>query len=317
MNIEFDVYSGESQVEGGMQQGLQLLKAKQLLEESDGARIIDLKQEKLGTVVVEKSDGTTLYVTRDIGAAIERYEKYKFDHMYYVVASQQDLHFKQLFRIFEKLGFEWAKNCHHISFGLVNGMSTRKGTAVFLQDILDQAQETMHGVMQQNETKYSQIEQPEEVADHVGLSAVIVQDMTARRIKNYTFDWSRMCSFEGDTGPYLQYAHARLCSIERKIGNINLEADIELITEAEAYAVVEQLAKWPQVVEHVRVSLEPCTVVSYAMELSHVVSQALEKLWVMGQESNVRDARLLLYSAARIVLGNALQILGLTPLKRM
>jgi arginyl-tRNA synthetase len=160
---------------------MEILKEKNILQESDGALIIDLNQYKLDVAVVKKNDGTTLYITRDIGAAIERYDKYKFDAMYYVVASQQDLHFKQFFKILELMGFEWVGRCRHINFGLVNGMSTRKGTAVFLDEILEQTKDSMHEVMKQNEKKYSQIENPDKVADIIGISAVMIQDMSAKR----------------------------------------------------------------------------------------------------------------------------------------
>ena len=172
LNVHFDIYSGESQVNEGMKRALVMLREKGLLQESEGAQIIDLEKEKLGKVVVEKKDGTALYITRDIGAALERHEQYKFDKMYYVVAAPQELHLRQLFKILEKLGFDWSKKCEHISFGLVQGMSTRKGTAVFLDDILEETQERMHEQMRQNEKKYAQIENPDQVAAQIGLSAV-------------------------------------------------------------------------------------------------------------------------------------------------
>lgn len=182
LNINFDIYSGESQVSNErMLKVLELLKEKNLTQESEGAVIMDLKNYKLDVAVVQKNDGTTLYLTRDIGAAIERYEKYKFDAMYYIVASQQDLHLKQLFKILGLLGFDWADRCKHINFGMVQGMSTRKGTVVFLDDILEQTKDSMHEVMKQNEKKYEQIEDPERVADVIGMSAVMIQDMSAKR----------------------------------------------------------------------------------------------------------------------------------------
>ncbi|CAJ0746280.1 22944_t:CDS:1, partial [Entrophospora sp. SA101] len=143
LNIDFDIYSGESQVKNeSITQALSAMKEKNILEESDGALIADLKKYKSDIALIQKNDGTTLYITRDIGAAIERYEKYKFDVMYYVVASQQDLHFKQLFKLLELIGVEWANKCRHINFGIINGMSTRKGTAVFLDEILNQTKES-------------------------------------------------------------------------------------------------------------------------------------------------------------------------------
>ncbi|RIA91747.1 Arginyl-tRNA synthetase [Glomus cerebriforme] len=319
LNINFDVYSGESQVSNeSNNRALDILKEKNILKESDGALIIDLKQYKLDIAVVQKNDGTTLYITRDIGAAMERYEKYKFDAMYYVVASQQDLHLKQLFKILALMGFEWVDRCKHINFGMVNGMSTRKGTAVFLDDILEQTKESMHEVMRQNEKKYSQVENPDQVADIIGISAVMIQDMSAKRIRNYTFKWDRMFSFEGDTGPYLQYAHARLCSIERNCGfEINPNIDISLLSEKSALDLIDMVAQYPDFVKGALNTLEPCTIVTYAMKLSHTVSVALETLWVLGQEHKIAEARLLMYWACRITLGNALKLLGLTPLERM
>ncbi|KAJ2960849.1 hypothetical protein NQZ79_g3825 [Umbelopsis isabellina] len=318
LNIQYDVYSGESQVGEGMRRALDMLKEMNLLEESDGAKIIDLSKYKLGSTIVTKKDGTTLYLTRDIGAAMERYEKYQFDRMIYVVASQQDLHLKQLFKVMELMKFPWADRLQHINFGMVTGMSTRKGTVVFLDQILNETKEKMHDVMRKNEHKYAQIEHPEQVADEIGMSAVKVQDNAARRIKNYEFDWERMFSFEGDTGPYLQYAHARLCSIERKSGAaINPKADISLLVEPTAQDLIKTLGQYPDLVKSLPNGAEPCNVVTYAFKLSHDVSSAFESLWVMGAEEHLAEARMLLYWSARITLGNALRLLGLKPLERM
>lgn len=185
LNIQYDVYSGESQVsKETMQKVSRLLKEGGISEESEGAVIVDLTKhnKKLGKAIVQKKDGTTLYLTRDIGAAMERYEKYKFDRMIYVVASQQDLHLQQLFKILELLKFDWADRVQHVNFGMVLGMSSRKGTVVFLDDILADARDKMHEVMKKNEDKYSQVEDPETVADVVGRTGVIIQDMSGKRL---------------------------------------------------------------------------------------------------------------------------------------
>ncbi|GJJ72550.1 arginyl-tRNA synthetase [Entomortierella parvispora] len=319
LNIAFDVYSGESQVTDGMERALKLLHEKKLLTESDGALIVDLTKYKLGICVVQKKDGTTLYITRDIGAALERYEKYGFEHMYYIVASQQDLHLKQLFKILELLGFDWAKKVTHLNFGMVGGMSTRKGTVVFLEDILEETRDSMHEVMKKNEHKYAQIENPLEVADNIGIAAIMIQDASARRVKNYDFDWKRMFSFEGDTGPYLQYAHARLCSIERKTEmEVNPNADLTALDDERACAdLITMIARYPQIVRETTRSFEPVNIVGYAMKLSHNVSQALETMYVMGAEKNKAEARLFMYWSARITLGNAMRLLNLKPQERM
>ncbi|KAG0249510.1 hypothetical protein BG011_009225 [Mortierella polycephala] len=319
LNIAFDVYSGESQVTDGMERALKMLHEKNLLTESDGALIIDLTKYKLGICVVQKKDGTTLYITRDIGAALERYEKYGFEHMYYIVASQQDLHLKQLFKILELLGFDWAKKVTHLNFGMVGGMSTRKGTVVFLEDILEETRDAMHEVMKKNEHKYAQIEDPLQVADNIGISAIMIQDASARRVKNYDFDWKRMFSFEGDTGPYLQYAHARLCSIERKTEmEVNPNADLRHLGDSKAAGdLITMIARYPQIVRETTRSFEPVNIVGYAMKLSHNVSQALESMYVMGAEKELAEARLFMYWSARMTLGNAMRLLNLKPQERM
>jgi arginyl-tRNA synthetase len=184
LNIEYDVYSGESQVsKEAMETVKTMMKEKGLSEESYGAVIVDLTKysKKLGKAMVQKNDGTSLYLTRDIGAAMERYQKYNFDKMIYVVATQQDLHLQQLFKILELLGFEWANRCQHVNFGMVLGMSTRKGTVVFLDDILAEAKERMHEVMRKNAEKYSQVDDPEYVANNVGRTGVMIQDMSGKR----------------------------------------------------------------------------------------------------------------------------------------
>ncbi|KAI9263420.1 hypothetical protein BDA99DRAFT_510147 [Phascolomyces articulosus] len=318
LNIHFDVYSGESQVGDGMARAMKQLEESGLLEDSEGAKIIDLTKYKMEKAVVQKRDGTTLYLTRDIGAALERYETYKFDKMIYVVAAQQDLHLKQLFKTLELLKYDFAKKVEHINFGMVQGMSTRKGTVVFLEDILDEAQEIMHDVMRKNEAKYNEVAEPEKVADEIGLSGVKIQDNAARRVKNYEFDRNRMFSFEGDTGPYIQYAHARLASVERKSGlTVNPKANVDLLTEPEAIEVLRTVAQYPDLVRSLMNGLEPCNVVTYAFKLSHDISACFEVLWVRGAAPDVADARLLMYNCARVTLGNAMRLLGLKPLERM
>src|SRR5690625_741259 len=151
----------------------------------------------LGKALITKKDGTTLYLTRDIATAVSRWNKYKFKKMFYVVGAQQDFHFRQLFKILELMGYEWASRCQHINFGMVKGMSSRKGTAVFLEDILEGAQKTMLEKMKLNETKFAEISNPDYVSYVVGISAVLVQDFSARRIKDYDYDEKRMTESEG------------------------------------------------------------------------------------------------------------------------
>ncbi|CAG57752.1 uncharacterized protein GVI51_A01947 [Nakaseomyces glabratus] len=324
LNIKYDVYSGESQVsKESMQTALKMFHEKNLTHEDRGATLIDLTKfnKKLGKVIVQKSDGTTLYLTRDVGAAMDRYEKYHFDKMIYVIATQQDLHTAQFFEILKQLGFDWANKLQHVNFGMVQGMSTRKGTVVFLDNILEETKEKMHEVMKKNEAKYAQIDNPDEVADLVGISAVMIQDMQSKRINNYEFKWERMLSFEGDTGPYLQYAHSRLRSVERNAAEIPKEkwasADFSQLKEPAAALLVRLLGQYPDVLRNAMKTNEPATVVTYLFKLTHQVSSCYDVLWVAGQTEEVATARLALYGAARQVLYNGMRLLGLTPVERM
>ena len=323
LNIEYDVYCGESQVsKETMKEATKMFEDKGLVHVDRGAKLIDLKRfnKKLGKCLVEKSDGTSLYLTRDVGEAINRYETYKFDKMIYVIASQQDLHAAQFFEILKQMGFAWAHNLELVNFGMVQGMSTRKGTVVFLDNILDETKEKMHEVMKRNESKYVQIEDPDKVADMVGISAVMIQDMLAKRINNYEFKWDRMTSFEGDTGPYLQYAHSRLCSVHRK-NPINIqelsEANFDLLSEPSAVSLIRTIAQYPEVIKKALKNHEPSTIVTYLFNLTHIVSLCYDILWVSGQDSEVAKARLALYVATRQVLYNGMTLLGLTPVERM
>ncbi|KAK8115402.1 Nucleotidylyl transferase [Apiospora kogelbergensis] len=329
LNIHFDDYSGESQVaEADMEEAANKMREMGLTEEDRGAQLIDFskhvsgKQGKsLGKVILRKKDGTALYLTRDISELLNREKKYKFDQMIYVIASQQDLHCQQFFKVVELMGYkDIAAKVQHINFGMVLGMSTRKGTVKFLDDILRDVGEHMHNVMRKNEDKYNQVENPDAVADTLGISSVMVQDMSGKRGNNYTFDINTMTSFEGDTGPYLQYAHARLSSITRKAGLSEEQiatADLSLLTEPHAVNLVRVLSQWPDVVSNTLRTLEPTTILTYLFKMTHTLSSSYDVLRVVGSEHEVMRARMALYDAARVVLNNGMRLLGLSPVERM
>ncbi|THH04283.1 hypothetical protein EW145_g5637 [Phellinidium pouzarii] len=369
LNVHFDVYSGESQVETAqIHATLAKLKEKNLLstktkEESRpdwdnkrgaGAKsaeatdvdsvtgevaeikvedatvpdaglalAVDLNKWKLGKPVVQKADGTTIYVVRDIAGAIQRYEKYAFDKMIYVVGDQQDLHVKQFFKILELMKEPFVDRLDHVNFGRVNGMSTRRGEVKFLDEILDMAKESMMTQMKSNEEKFNLIEDPEETSDQIGMTCVKIQDMQSKRIISYNFDPARMTSWDGDTGAYLQYAHVRLCSIVRKVAHQVVlrtdpaQIDTDLLIEPKAREIVYLLATYPDVVRTAIKTYEPSTIVTFCFKLSHLISSAWETLIVLNQEQEVAQARLYLYTCARDVLASAMRLLSLTPLDRM
>ncbi|KAJ7479670.1 arginyl-tRNA synthetase [Mycena latifolia] len=351
LNVEFDDYAGESLVStANIQSVMQDLRTKGLLSEKhmwesqpgrdyklpppvdeagntlrdeNPAWAVDLHRFKLDKPVVQKPDGTTIYMVRDIAGAMQRFEKHKFDKMIYVVGDQQDLHCAQLFKILEFLGAPFAGRLQHINFGKVKGMSTRKGEVKFLEEILDMAQESMLSQMQINADKFSSVEDPDATSDQIGMTCVKIQDMQAKRINSYAFSNDRMTSFEGDTGAYLQYAHARLCSVERKVAveislcNDPSEIDTDLLVEPKAREIIFILACYPEIVRMAFKVSEPSTIVSYCFKLSHVISSAWETLIVKGQEKRLAGARLLLFACARLVLASGMHLLSLSPLDRM
>ncbi|CAI6292652.1 unnamed protein product [Periconia digitata] len=329
LNIRFDEYAGESLVqEASMQNAQDQLGNKGLVEESQGAAIVDFSKhvdgkagKALGKALIRKTDGTSLYLTRDVGALFERNDHYKFDQMIYVVATDQELHLKQLFKLVELTGHDDLRSrISHVSFGLVLGMSTRRGTVVFLDDVLRDVGEKMHEVMRKNEVKYAQVADPVKTADILGISSVMVQDMSGKRINNYRFNMDTMTSFEGDTGPYLQYSHARLNSILIKAGlpASDIEsANLDLLSEPHAVNVVRLIATFPDTFLNSLKTREPTTILTYLWRLTHAINSSYDVLQVVGSEREVMKARVALYDAAKSVINNGMRLLGLTPLDRM
>jgi len=296
------------------------MEQKKLLFVNEGATLIDLEPhgKSLGKCLVKKRDGSSLYMTRDVAAAKERFDKHYFHKMVYVVGDAQAHHFAQLFQVLKLMEYEWAPRCEHIGFGLVNGMSSRKGTAVLLSEILDEAKQVMLEVMQKNEEKSKEVLDQEHAADVVGMSAVIVQDLSAKRRKNYDFNWERMTAFEGETGPYLQYSHARLCSIMRKAGvGLHADADLSLLVEPQAAHLLAQIAKYPQALEMSLNTSEPVALLGGLFDICRAINSAVVAMKVKGSEEKLAAARQLLFEVARITLSNGMRMLGLTPLERM
>ncbi|KAF9190060.1 Arginyl-tRNA synthetase [Haplosporangium sp. Z 767] len=365
LGIEFDVYSGESESAKYVPQAYQLLRERGLLQEQDdGAWVVDLTEHGLGICALRRADGTTLYLTRDVAACLQRMELFKFNRHLYMIGDDQNLHMKRLFKIME-LAFadeaeahnrseaekacssplpHWSRALQHISFGKVQGMSTRKGKAVFLEDILDTAQSTMLEKMKENESKFEAIkesfqqqkqdkslesqERPdvdksvEQVADQLGISAVVIQDFQARSSKGYEFSWKRMTESTGNTGIYLQYAHARLCGIEDKSGTqLNTRANTDLLTEPEAFELANMISMYPEITRSTLQTLEPYMIVNYLFGLSHAISAANQILQVKAVaesgQKELAEARLLLLWTARVTLANGIRVLGLEPLERM
>ncbi|KAI8390100.1 hypothetical protein BD560DRAFT_379914 [Blakeslea trispora] len=312
LNIKFDVYSGESQVNSYIPQVYDLLEQRQLIQSTaEGALATDDK------IVIQRADGTSLYITRDLASLLMRIERYKLDKAIYVVGSEQANYFKQLFSLAKRMLPDTSIDLEHVDFGRIKGMSTRNGTVVFLEDMLDTAKEKILDYMRQD-TKKSQIDHIEHIADQLGMSAILIQDMKSKRGKDYEFSWDRMTDARGDTGVFLQYVHARSCSIEDKtLVQVTPDCDFSILKEKEAVELVHSIAAFPDIVDTAFNTLEPSAIVNYLFKLSHATSQANHVLRVKDMDIETSKARMLLFWSARITLRNGLSLLGLQPIHRM
>nr|XP_033504612.1 probable arginine--tRNA ligase, mitochondrial [Epinephelus lanceolatus] len=320
LGIHFDIYSGESFHQDQAQEVVQQLQSQGLLKTSErGTGVVDLSPagDMSSVCTVLRSDGTSLYITRDLAAAIDRKEKYSFDEMIYVTDKSQANHFQQLFHILLALGHSWADSCHHVPFGLVRGMKTRSGEVVFLEDVLDEARARMFHNMSQSKTT-KEMDDPENTAEKVGISALIVQDFKGPLQSDYTFDWDRMLQAQGETGVFFQYTHARLCSLMRS--NESIEASISdpsLLLEQTSINILQHLLRYDEVLYQSAQDLQPKHLVNFLLKLCHLVALAHRELPVKGSPLDVAQARLHLFSGACSVLANGMRILGITPVDKM
>jgi len=318
LGVHFDEIWGESDFNDKMAASIENIRQKGLATESDGALIVDLSADDMPPLLLLKSDGATLYHTREIASAEYRWERFAFDLSIYVVGAPQKLHFRQLFRVLELMGYPWADRCVHVDFGHAHGLSTRKGSAIFLRELLDEAQARALAKMQDEGPTRSELGDLEAVADQVGISALLFNDLASARAKDVSFDWDRALSFEGGSGVYLQYAHARIAGILRKCGvELTGEVDTALLGEPIAHQMVRLLERFPTVVAEAARLYEPSLISQYLLELAKLLSSSYNFLRVKGEGRPLAEARLLLLWSVKQVLANGLRLLGLEPLEKM
>lgn len=316
LNIEFDVYSGESFYNEKARKFASNTSICKM--DADGSYIIDCG--KLGKALIQKSDGTTLYLVRDIVAAIDRIETYKADKLLYVVADEQNKHFEQLFECMSQLGYD-KKIFKHINYGLIKGMSTRNGQVHFLEDVIESSADAVTKNILSDPAKEHQIENKKETATNLAVSTLLIADFSAKRIKGYTFDIEQRANCENGSGAYLQYAHCRLKSIETKNSGIDISdirsINFDLINNDEVCDMAYKLAWYEHIVELCTEDYEPSRIVVYLMDLARTTNNMITKLRVKDEEEELAKARLVLLRAGRIVFNNALRILGIIPLDKM
>ena len=321
LGVEFDSYNGEAFYSDKMQEVVDILKEKNLLVESEGAQVVDLSDMNIPPCIILKSDGATIYATRDIAAALYRHRTYNFDKNIYVVGTPQALHFKQIFAVMERAGWEWSKGCEHVGFGLVKlpgkSMSTRNGDVVFLEDVLNEAIEKTRAVIEENDTVK---ENRDEVAKKIGIGAILYTFLKNSREKDIIFSWDTMLDFEGESAPYCQYSYARGRSILRRAEGIDYkDADLSNITDADAYSLVKQLGAFDNAIMSAANKNEPFYINRYVTDLAKLFNKFYNTNPILKDDvdDKTKRARLKIVDATCSVIKSALMLLGIETVESM
>ena len=320
LGVSFDSYNGEAFYNDKMGPVVDELREKGLLVESQGAQVVQLEEYGMPPALVLRSDGATLYITRDLAAAFYRHNTYHFDKCLYVVAYQQNLHFRQLFKILELMGHDWYKGMEHVSFGMVSyegrALSTREGYVVYLEDLLNKAIEKAREII---EEKSPNLPNKDEVARQVGVGAVVYFDLHNERIKDIDFRWERALSFEGETGPYVQYTHARCCSVLRKAqAYADVEPDYSVLCDDEALDVLMLISRFPEVVRKAMDQNEPSLITRHTTSLAQAYNKYYFEHRIMEESDPAGSAaRVKLTDAVRDVIKTGLYLIGVEAPERM
>ena len=321
LGIKFDSYNGEAFYSDKMDEVVDMLREKGLLVESDGAQVVDLSDLNIPPCIILKSDGATIYATRDIAAALYRHRTYDFYKNIYVVGTPQALHFKQIFEVMRRAGWEWSEGCEFVGFGLVKfpgkAMSTRHGDVVFLEDVLNEAIEKTRAIVEENDNVK---EDKDEVAKKIGIGAILYTFLKNSREKDIIFAWDTMLDFEGESGPYCQYSYARGRSILRRAAGIDYsDADLSLETSDDAYTLVKQLNKFSDAVKTAADRNEPFYVNRYVTDLAKAFNKFYNTSPIMRDDvpEDMKKARLAIVDASCAVIKSALGLLGIETVESM
>ncbi|SFL27927.1 arginyl-tRNA synthetase [Paenibacillus sp. 1_12] len=327
LGVKFDSYAGESFYNDKMAAIVEELKAKKLLEEDDGAQLVRLDDYNMPPALMIKKDGGTLYHTRDVTAAVYREATYDFEKCIYVTDAGQSLHFQQLFKVIELMGYDWHNRLVHVPFGKVSlegaKLSTRKGNVIRLEELLTQAIEKTSEIIEQ---KNPNLDNKAEIAQEVGVGAIIFSDLSNNRIKDIVFSWEDALNFEGETGPYVQYTHARASSVLRKAGErvageefpVKLDDQgAELLNNAAEQNLLKQLYVFKERLEQSAQKLEPSVVSRYLVDLAQSFNRFYHESPILIEDAALRQARLALVRCTQITISNGLSLIGLKAPEKM
>ena len=317
LNVHFDHYTGESFYNDKMDEIVDLLEEKGLSEIDQGSLIVRLDEYDLPPALIKKSDGATLYITRDLATAYYRHRTYHFDQSLYVVGNEQSNHFKQLKAVLEKMGNDWAQSMHHIPFGLITvggkKLSTRKGKIILLEEVLNEA---IRLASEQIEAKKPDLPNKEEVAHQVGVGAVVFHDLKNDRTNNFDFELEEVVQFEGETGPYVQYTHARIHSIlSRYEQTIDLNAALSL-TDDYSWELVKKLQAYPSTIVRAAERYEPSIISKYVIQLAQLFNRYYANVRILNDDEEL-NARMALLNAVATVIKDGLSLLGVAAPERM
>ena len=322
LNSKFDSYNGESYYSDKMEPVVEELRNKGLLKESEGAQVVDLSEYDMPPCIIITSAGTTIYATRDLASLKDRINKYNFDKAIYVVGNEQRLHFKQVFKVLELMGYpEYAARCEHVPFGLVvdktgEKIGSRKGNSVFLEDILKEAIQKVEKIIDEKNPK---LENKEDVARKVGVGAIIFNDLSNSRIKDEIFDWDMLLNFQGETGPYIQYIYVRTRSLLEKAGYVpNLEnINCGKLQEKEAIETLKLLYNFNETVQVAAEKNEPSIIARYLINVAQSFSTFYNEHKIITEDKAIQDARLALTYAVGTVLETGVKLLGMEMPEKM
>ncbi|MBO1003990.1 arginine--tRNA ligase [Pseudogracilibacillus auburnensis] len=314
LGVHFDSYHGEAFYNDKMDATIQLLEKEGLLKQSEGAQVVELTDYDLPPCLIKKSDGATLYATRDLTAALYRQDQYEFEKALYVVGQEQSLHFKQVFLVLKEMGFEWADQLEHIPFGFIlkdgKKMSTRKGKVVLLETVIHEAIEL---AKQNIEAKNPNLQQKDEVAKMVGVGSIIFHDLKNERQNNVEFSLEEMLKVEGTTGPYVQYTHARASSILRKT---EVAENIDGLDDEYSWAIIKSLMEFPEVIQKSFKQYEPSHISKYLLALAQDFNKYYGHVKIL-REDELQDSRIALVQAVNTVLAEGLRLLGIQAPEEM